>query len=74
MEPSNNTSCVSIVIYVQKWHINIIQLFCNQHEEKNQIVQWHTVSCNEHAVICETSAHGLLKFTHARYWNTHSLR
>ncbi len=35
------------------------------------IIQWHAVSCNEHAVFCELPAHGLLESTHARCWNLH---
>ncbi len=35
------------------------------------VIQWHAVSCNEHAVFCEFRAHGLLKTTHVRCWNLH---
>ncbi len=38
------------------------------------IIQWHAVSCNEHAVFCEFPAHGLLESTHARCWNLHIQR
>ncbi len=35
------------------------------------IIQWHPLSCNEHAVFCEFPAHGLLESTHAKCWNLH---
>ncbi len=33
------------------------------------IIELHVVSCNEHALFCEPSAHVLLKSTHARFGN-----
>ncbi len=41
------------------------------HFKLYNIIQWHAVSCNEHAVFCEFPAYGLLESTHARCWNLH---
>ncbi len=32
-------------------------------------IECHVASCNEHAQLCEPSAHGLLKSTHAWFCN-----